>query len=51
MAGGSRALPLTEGLVLDIVDYLLDNDGYGYSTQISDSMSIWNLDDTRVEKS
>ena len=38
MAGGSRALPLTEGLVLDIVDYLLDNNGYGYSTQISDSM-------------
>ena len=38
MAGGSRALPLTEGLVLDIVDYLLTKDGYGYSTQISDSM-------------
>ena len=38
MSSGSRALPLTEGLVLDIVDYLLDNDGYGYSTQISDSM-------------
>jgi hypothetical protein len=29
---------LTEGLVLDIVDYLLKNDGYGYSTQISDNM-------------
>jgi hypothetical protein len=36
--GGNRALPLTEGLVLDIVDYLLKNDGYGYSTQISDNM-------------
>ena len=38
MAGGSRALPLTEGLVLDIVDYLLVQNGYGYSTQISDNM-------------
>ena len=38
MVDGSRALPLTEGLVLDIVDYLLLNKGYGYSTQISDSM-------------
>lgn len=37
-SSGSRALPLTEGLVLDIVDYLLDNTGYGYSTQISDKM-------------
>ena len=36
--GGNRALPLTEGLVLDIVDYLLKHDGYGYSTQISDNM-------------
>jgi len=35
---GSRALPLTEGLVLDIVDYLLVNEGYGYSTEISDNM-------------
>ena len=34
MASGSRALPLTEGLVLDIVDYLLNNTGYGYSTPI-----------------
>ena len=25
-----RPLPLTETLVLDIVDYLLENDGYGY---------------------
>ena len=36
--GGNRALPLTEGLVLDIVDYLLKHDGYGYSTQFSDNM-------------
>ena len=33
-----RPLPLTETLVLDIVDYLLENDGYGYSTQISSYM-------------
>lgn len=33
-----RPLPLTETLVLDIVDYLLENEGYGYSTQISSYM-------------
>ena len=30
-----KPLPLTETLVLDIVDYMLANKGYGYSTQIS----------------
>ena len=29
------SLPLTEALVLDIVEYLLDNKGYGYSNEIS----------------
>jgi len=33
-----RPLPLTETLVLDIVDYLLEHEGYGYSTQISSYM-------------
>ena len=31
-------LPQAETLVLDIVEYLLGNDGYGYSTQISTHM-------------
>lgn len=31
-------LPQAETLVLDIVEYLLANDGYGYSTQISTHM-------------
>lgn len=34
----AKPLPLTETLVLDIVDYLLNNKGYGYSTQISSFM-------------
>ena len=29
------SLPLTEALVLDIVEYLLDNKGYGFSNEIS----------------
>ncbi len=33
-----KPLPLTETLVLDIVDYLLEHNGYGYSTQISSYM-------------
>ena len=33
-----KPLPLTETLVLDIVDYMLVNKGYGYSTQISSYM-------------
>jgi hypothetical protein len=33
-----RPLPLTEALVLDIVEYLLKNHGYGFSTQISSRM-------------
>jgi hypothetical protein len=36
--GSSKPLPLTESLVFDIVEYLLDNDGYGFSTQISETM-------------
>jgi hypothetical protein len=31
-------LPQAETLVLDIVEYLLDHSGYGYSTQISHHM-------------
>ncbi len=31
-------LPQAETLVLDIVEYLLANDGYGYSTEISHHM-------------
>jgi hypothetical protein len=31
----AKPLPLTEALVLDIVEYLLANHGYGHSTQIS----------------
>ena len=31
-AKDTRPLPLTESLVFDIVDYLLGNEGYGYST-------------------
>ncbi len=34
----SRPLPLTETLVLDIVEFLLDNNGYGHSTEISQYM-------------
>ena len=30
-----KSLPLTEALVFDIVEFLLDNKGYGYSNQIS----------------
>jgi len=30
-----KSLPLTEALVFDIVEFLLDNNGYGYSNQIS----------------
>ena len=30
-----KSLPLTEALVFDIVDFLLDNEGYGYSNEIS----------------
>jgi hypothetical protein len=33
-----RPLPLTETLVLDIVEYLLSHSGYGYSTEISSYM-------------
>jgi len=36
--GSSKPLPLTESLVFDIVEYLLDNEGYGHSTQISEIM-------------
>ena len=28
-------MPLTEALVFDIVEYLLNNSGYGYSNDIS----------------
>ena len=37
-AKDTRPLPLTESLVFDIVDYLLGNEGYGYSTEISEKM-------------
>jgi len=30
-----KSLPLTEALVFDIVDFLLENKGYGYSNEIS----------------
>jgi len=30
-----KSLPLTEGLVFDIVEFLLENKGYGYSNEIS----------------
>ena len=33
-----RPLPLTETLVLDILEYLLSHSGYGYSTEISSYM-------------
>lgn len=36
--GSDTPLPQAETLVLDIVEYLLSNDGYGYSTQISTHM-------------
>jgi len=32
----SKPLDMTETLVFIIVDYMLDNDGYGFSTQISE---------------
>ena len=32
----SRPLDMTETLVFIIVDYMLDHDGYGFSTQISE---------------
>ena len=32
----NNQLGMTETLVFIIVDYLLDNEGYGYSTQISE---------------
>ena len=31
-----RPLDMTETLVFIIINYMLDNDGYGYSTQISE---------------
>ena len=34
----SQPIPLVETLVFDIVNYLLDNDGYGYSTDIAQEM-------------
>jgi len=33
-----RPLPLVETLVFDIVKYLLENEGYGYSTDIAQEM-------------
>ena len=33
-----QPLPLVETLVFDIVNYLLDHDGYGYSTDIAQEM-------------
>tara|TARA_B100000614_G_scaffold45932_2_gene39009 strand:+ start:3730 stop:4203 length:474 start_codon:yes stop_codon:yes gene_type:complete len=33
-----RPLPLVETLVFDIVNYMLDNEGYGYSTDIAQEM-------------
>ena len=30
-----KSLPSTEALVFDIVEFLLDNEGYGYSNEIS----------------
>ena len=38
MPDRQRPLPLTETLVLDIVEYLLSHGGYGYSTEISSYM-------------
>jgi len=35
MKKNNRGFPLTEALVFDIVDYLLENGGYGYSNEIS----------------
>ncbi len=34
----SQPIPLVETLVFDIVNYLLDNNGYGYSTDIAQEM-------------
>jgi len=34
--GSDRPLDMTETLVFIIVDFMLDNGGYGYSTQISE---------------
>ena len=36
--GSSKPLPLTESLVFDIVEYLLEHEGYGHSTEISEIM-------------
>jgi hypothetical protein len=35
MKKSNRGFPLTEALVFDIVDYLLEHDGYGFSNEIS----------------
>ena len=35
MKKSNRGFPLTEALVFDIVDFLLQNNGYGYSNEIS----------------
>lgn len=35
MKKSNRGFPLTEALVFDIVDYLLEHGGYGYSNEIS----------------
>tara|TARA_B110000211_G_C13712762_1_gene392487 strand:+ start:162 stop:587 length:426 start_codon:yes stop_codon:yes gene_type:complete len=35
MKKSNRGFPLTEALVFDIVDYLLEHEGYGYSNEIS----------------
>ena len=32
---GKKNMPLTEALVFDIVEYLLNHTGYGYSNEIS----------------
>ena len=36
--GRPTPLPLVETLVFDIVEYLLDNEGYGHSTEIAQKM-------------
>ena len=38
LLGSSKPLPLTESLVFDIVEYLLEHEGYGHSTEISEIM-------------
>ncbi len=35
MKKNNRGFPLTEALVFDIVDFLLEHNGYGYSNEIS----------------